>query len=238
MTSARAIAVRCCWPPESCSGVRVEIRLELQKPCGFLHALFDLGARLALHPQRRGDVLEDRQRRIIDELLIDHRDRALPYVGAGDVLAVDEHAARGGFVEAGEQAHDRGLARQRRPQAERSTCRARASGVTSRMVGTPSTRRETLTSSTLMTCPPVSARRPFGARRVGAEIQRSRASDLLRRQPQAELGSPPDDVVGGASPFLRHQVPDLGFGQARAERTGRDRSSTSRCPISCIARVP
>src|SRR5262249_26719920 len=64
----------------------------------------------------------DAQRGIVDELLIDHRNRALPHVDAGDILAVHKHTARVWLVEAGEQPHDRGLARQRRTQqhAERA----------------------------------------------------------------------------------------------------------------------
>ena len=41
--------------------------------------------------------------------------------------------------------------------------------------------------------------------------------DFRRCQSQSELGSPPHDVLGGASPFLRHQVPDFGLRQAGAE---------------------
>ena len=41
--------------------------------------------------------------------------------------------------------------------------------------------------------------------------------NLLRRQSQSKFGSPPHDVFGGASPFLRYQVPDFGLRQARTE---------------------
>jgi hypothetical protein len=88
----------------------VEIRLELQQARRLLDAALDLRTRPALHPQRRGDVFIDRQRGIIDELLVDHRDRAPPHIDAGDVVAVDQDAAGGRPVETGEQPHDRGLA--------------------------------------------------------------------------------------------------------------------------------
>jgi hypothetical protein len=94
----------------------VEIGFELQQPRGFPDATLDFRARLALYPQRRGDVLIDRQRGVIDELLVDHRHRALAHVEAGDIRAVDQHPARRRLVETGQQPHDRGLARQRRSE--------------------------------------------------------------------------------------------------------------------------
>ena len=67
-------------------------------------------------PQRRGDVLVDRHRRIVDELLVDHGDVALLHRHAGDVLAVEPDRAGGRRVEAGHQPHQAGLARQRRAE--------------------------------------------------------------------------------------------------------------------------
>ena len=42
-TSARARATRCCWPPESLSGLRAAKRLQLHEREHLGHALFDLG---------------------------------------------------------------------------------------------------------------------------------------------------------------------------------------------------
>ncbi len=66
--------------------------------------------------QRRGDVLVDRHRRVVDELLVDHGDVALLHRHAGDVVAVEPDRAGGRRVEAGHQPHQAGLARQRRAE--------------------------------------------------------------------------------------------------------------------------
>nr|WP_263008734.1 hypothetical protein [Nonomuraea phyllanthi] len=47
-----------------------------------------------VEPERGGDVLVDRQRRIIDELLIDEGDRTFSHRNAGDVFSVDHDTAR------------------------------------------------------------------------------------------------------------------------------------------------
>ena len=73
--------------------------------------------------QRRGDVVGDRHRRVVDELLVDHRDVALAHRLAGHVLAVGEDAALGRRVEPGHHAHQRRLAGLRR--AEQHGDRAR-----------------------------------------------------------------------------------------------------------------
>ena len=70
------MAVRCCWPPDSCAGKRCKKIVEPQQTRRFLHARVDLGAANASDAKRRRDVLVDRERGIIDELLIDHRDGA------------------------------------------------------------------------------------------------------------------------------------------------------------------
>ncbi len=66
--------------------------------------------------QRRGNVVVHRHRRVVDELLIDHRDVALADRHPGHVAAVDDDPALAGRIEPGHQAHHRGLARLRRPQ--------------------------------------------------------------------------------------------------------------------------
>src|SRR6266403_3333234 len=47
---------------------------------------------------------------------------------------------------------------------------------------------------------------------------RLKLRDLACRQAQSQLGSPPHDVISGARPFRRHQIPHLGFRQTRTER--------------------
>jgi hypothetical protein len=100
----------------------VEIRLQPQQAGDLADPSLDLLVGPALHTKRRGDVLEDGERGIVDELLVDHRHRTLADVDARHVLAVHDDAPRGRRVETGQQAHQRGLARQCRTQkhAQRS----------------------------------------------------------------------------------------------------------------------
>jgi hypothetical protein len=66
--------------------------------------------------ERRSDVLVNRQRRVIHELLIDHRHRSFPDWDAGCIFAVDEDATAGRSVETGHQSHQRCLAGERRTE--------------------------------------------------------------------------------------------------------------------------
>ena len=75
-----------------------------------LDASVDLGFGEAGNSEGGGDVLEDRQVGVVDELLVHHRDEAFADVQAGDVLAVEQQAAGCGLIEAGHQAHQRGFA--------------------------------------------------------------------------------------------------------------------------------
>jgi hypothetical protein len=63
-------------------------------------------------PQRRGQVLADGERGVVDELLVDERDGALADRDAGDVLAVYQNAAGIGLYEAGDHPHQCCLAGQ------------------------------------------------------------------------------------------------------------------------------
>ncbi|KAG0935973.1 hypothetical protein G6F31_015830 [Rhizopus arrhizus] len=75
--------------------------------------------------QRRRDVVVDRHRWVIDELLIDHCHIALAHGHAGHVHAVNQHAAFGGPVQPGHDAHQGGLAGQGHPQQHRHGARNR-----------------------------------------------------------------------------------------------------------------
>ena len=68
--------------------------------------------------QRRGDVVGHGHRRVVDELLVDHRDVALAHRLAGHVLTVGEHPPGGRRVEPGHHAHQRGLAGLRRAEQD------------------------------------------------------------------------------------------------------------------------
>ena len=94
----------------------VEIGLELQKLGGFAHPRLDLLRRNPRNAQRRGDVLVDIERGVIDELLVDHGNAAALHRPARHVLALDEHAAARRRIEPGHEAHERGLAGERRAE--------------------------------------------------------------------------------------------------------------------------
>ena len=182
----------------------VEIRLQLQQLRRLPNAPFDLSARLALHPQRRSDVFIDGERRIIDELLVDHRHRALPHVEAGDVLAVDEHAAGRRLVEASQQPHDRCLARKRRPQQHTERCRAPASATRRGWPERRPTVADMVERDAHVRLPPRAARlrRTAGAASSRRSL-RSRRRDS--RRPSLERRHTTSSAV--QRPLLRHQVP-------------------------------
>src|SRR5215207_115615 len=83
----------------------------------------DLGAAQLRHLEREGDVLEDRHVGIERVALEDHGDVAVAGVEGGDVLAVDEDAAGGRHVEAGENAQCRALARPGRTEQRKELAR-------------------------------------------------------------------------------------------------------------------
>ncbi|MET4685888.1 hypothetical protein ABIA13_000333 [Sinorhizobium fredii] len=88
----------------------VEIRCQLQEFCGLADFAVDRGVVGPLDTHRRGDVVVDRHRRIVDELLIDHRNGTPLHGQAGDVGAVEMERTGGWLVEAGHQPHQRRLA--------------------------------------------------------------------------------------------------------------------------------
>ena len=111
LTSARASATRCCWPPESCRGLRVQPGEadELE------HLLARARAALAAHaapPQAEGDVLEDRQVREERVRLEDRVD--VPLVGRQPADARGRRA----------RSALRSAARSRRSSAASSSCRS------------------------------------------------------------------------------------------------------------------
>ena len=118
-TSARAMATRCCWPPESCDGLwprrsprpTRSISAATRRPCRACAPAIESGSE---------DVLLRREHRQQVELLEDEADVPAAQLGQvlvghlGDVLAADLHAAVGRAVEPGEQVHERRLAGARR----------------------------------------------------------------------------------------------------------------------------
>ena len=115
---ARAIATRCCWPPDSCGG---PVAAALGEADAGDQRVDLVGRRpLAGDREREQDVLLRRQRREQVERLEHEADvraaqsREVAVLHARDVLAGDPDGARGGRVEAGEQVHERRLAGARR----------------------------------------------------------------------------------------------------------------------------
>ena len=116
-TSARPMATRWRWPPDSCAGLALEQRLDLQ----------DLGGarRRACRSrpsacrgvlQAEGQVAAHRHLRIERVGLEHHADAAVLGLLPGDVLAVDEDLAVGDVEQAGDAVEQRRLAAARRAE--------------------------------------------------------------------------------------------------------------------------
>ena len=110
VTSARASATRCCWPPDSCAGTRSAY-------CAHGHELEELHRLLAprrlidaLHPEREGDVVDAGEMREERVALEHHRRAALGRRQVGDVGRADENVAFGRALVARNHAQRRGLA--------------------------------------------------------------------------------------------------------------------------------
>ena len=122
LTRLRAMATRCCWPPESCSGrwsSRSPRPTSLrQRDAAVLRRLVQLDA---LVEQRHLDVLDDRVLRqqvvrLKDEAEVGAADLGeLVVVHPGDVDVAQEVVAAGRPVEAAEDVEERGLAGAGRP---------------------------------------------------------------------------------------------------------------------------
>ena len=118
---ARAIATRCCWPPESCDGKVMHARAEADAVERRLGQLAPLGVRHPAVEQRDLHVVEhaqigDQVERLEDEpdlLVADRGQRAIAV--AGDRRAVELHRALGRRVEQADQVEQRALAAARRP---------------------------------------------------------------------------------------------------------------------------
>ena len=108
-TSTRAMATRCCWPPESWRGQRSAEPGELDELERRPHAAL-ISARPAAHPEPVADVAEDghmREQRIVLE---DQADLAPVRRHLRHVLAADRDRARIGHDEARDRAQQRRLA--------------------------------------------------------------------------------------------------------------------------------
>eukprot|EP01136_Pigoraptor_vietnamica_P034016 Opistho-1_new@9015 len=77
---------------------------------GLFHRAVDFSRRAPHQPQRRGDVVIDAHRRIVDELLIDHGDAAILHAHPGHILPVPENPPGRGHIQPRHQPHQAGLA--------------------------------------------------------------------------------------------------------------------------------
>ena len=163
--------------------------LQAHQPGGGPHPAVDLVPRHAHQAQGRGDVLEDRQAGVVDELLVDHRHAAVLHAPAGHVLAAPQDAPGGRLVQPRHEPHERGLARQRRPQEDvhRPRLQHEIRGVDMRVradaLGDPVQRQRHRRPPVHPAVPP--APRVTGGRlqrpSPGARCQRSRARAPRRR---------------------------------------------------------
>ena len=110
ITSARASATRCCWPPDSWRGRRSREALEPHEPQGLVDARGDLGLRQLAHLEAEGDVLGDRHVREQRVALEHHAGIAPPRRQVRDVAPAEADRAAGRLDEAGDHAQRRRLA--------------------------------------------------------------------------------------------------------------------------------
>jgi len=115
MHSARAIATRCFWPPESCAGPSVRLLGQVDPLKQREGSLLDLVGRPLLQLERgQHDVLQDGLVREQVEVLEDHPDALADLVKVGvlgdQIHAVDDHVSGRDVLELVEAAQQGGLA--------------------------------------------------------------------------------------------------------------------------------
>jgi hypothetical protein len=92
-------------------GTTLQERRQAQRLGDHVHALPDHGIRLPGEPQGRGDVLENAERGIIDELLIDHGELARLNGYPRNIFAVHHYSPARRALEPRHHPHERGLPR-------------------------------------------------------------------------------------------------------------------------------
>ena len=116
LTRARARATRCCWPPDSCRGLRPPYPVRPTMRSISSTWPFSSCAALALAAQPEGDVLEDRQVREERVALEDGVDVALVRRQSGDCAVAEVDRSRARLLEAADHAERRRLAAARRAE--------------------------------------------------------------------------------------------------------------------------
>ena len=128
LTSARASATRCCWPPDICAGLRRASGVSWTSVERLGDAALDLvlGDLLALQPE--GDVLLDRHVREQRVALEDRVDVALVRRHVGDVDAAELDGALRSAPRSRRSSAASSSCRSPRARAARRSCRAGCRG--------------------------------------------------------------------------------------------------------------
>ena len=92
-TSARAIATRCCWPPESCAGIAIARARQLHQLQHRVARAPGFRRRPALQLQAEGDVAEHRHMRKQRVVLEHHAEAALLRSADGRCAAPSIHSS-------------------------------------------------------------------------------------------------------------------------------------------------
>ena len=208
LTSARAMATRCCWPPESCAGL-VVLAARRARPARAspARAAWRSAGRHAGVQQRQLDVLQRRRARQQVELLeheadppvADARERVARQVR--DVLAGEPVAARRRRVEAADQVHERRLARAGRPHDRDEL----ALGDVDRHAG----ERAHLGLAQRVDLDEIADRDQRHRGRRGSILHGSAQGARPRRCPDAQNGSRGALLVGRAACALRSTLPTI-----------------------------
>ena len=133
-TSARAMATRCCWPPDNSPGLCLARSAEADDLERRLHARLALGARQRGQQQRQLDVALGRQHR--HQVVELEHEAHVPRPPLGEIapgelvdpLAGHRHLALGRLVEAADEIEQRRLAGARRAPSAPGTRRSARRG--------------------------------------------------------------------------------------------------------------
>ena len=99
---ARAMATRCCWPPDNCPGSFSAVLGEAHQAQRLLDPPLDLGRGDAAHPKAEADVLAHLHMREKRVVLEHHAEAALLGAHRVDALVVEEDAPTCDRQEAGD----------------------------------------------------------------------------------------------------------------------------------------
>ena len=237
--SARAIATRCRWPPESLATGRsakpgrwtIFSSSSTRLACSSLRGAADA--------QRIGDVVADRQMREQRQRLEHHAEIALVRRHRRDVLAVEHDRAGGRLLEPGDHAAAAWSCRSRTGRAGRRTCRAARERLivvdgleVAELLGDVLDGQSGHDASPVPCRIPPSARlrltsRPAPSQLVGEEDGRSARSSPLRSGERWRRSEPANGRTTVRGPKIR---------QPLTRRSARSTSGSSSRPSTCRGR--